>query len=122
MRGTGSAFPVCRTLRKSRGSDRVRHGIEENIVRDKELNSAGRRLDLQDVRECVSSYFASGFRRKQIAADFDSVLNRTMQHGVDHRSMLLGEFDVTRTYGRYRASDLTSQEAWLRDVRTAAEP
>jgi hypothetical protein len=68
VRGTASSFPVCRTLRKSRGPDRVWHDIEENIVRDKELNSA-----CKIVRECVSSYFAGGFSRKQIAADFDAV-------------------------------------------------
>jgi hypothetical protein len=77
---------------------------------------------LQDCPRMRLKLFCRRFQSQTNRSGFRCSLNWTMQHGVDHRSMLFGEFDVTRTYGRYRASDVASQEAWLRDVRTAAEP
>ena len=76
---------------------------------------------MQQVRERVSTYIASGFSHRQIASDFDSVRAWAELHGIDPHSILLGEFGVTRTYGMYRASDPISQEAWMRDVRNEAE-
>jgi endoglucanase len=101
--------------------DRAWHGIEDNIWLEPGLSAADKRRTLQQVRERVSSYFASGFSRKQIAADFDAVLNWAQRHQIDPHSILLGEFGVTRTYGPYRASDPASREAWLHDVRSEAE-
>jgi len=101
--------------------DRVWRGIEQDIWLDTNLNSADRRRALQRTRERLANYFASGFGRSQIAAEFDTVLDWAVQHRIDPNSILLGEFGVTRTYGMYRASDPASQEAWMRDVRVEAE-
>jgi endoglucanase len=101
--------------------DRVWAKIENNIVSDPNITGDERRLALQRVRERVSSYIASGFDRRQIASDFDSVSDWAKLYGIDPSAILLGEFGVTRTYGMYRASDPVSQEAWMHDVRSEAE-
>ena len=107
---------------QSADPDRVWQKIQQNILSDPSITLPDqRRLALQQVRERVSSYIASGFNRRQIASDFDSVHAWAELHGIDPHAILLGEFGVTRTYGMYRASDPISQEAWMRDVRSEAE-
>jgi endoglucanase len=106
---------------QSADPDRVWQRIQQNILTDQGISADERRLALQQVRERVASYIASGFSRRQIASDFDSVRAWAEQHGIDPHAILLGEFGVTRTYGMYRASDPLSQEAWMRDVRSEAE-
>jgi hypothetical protein len=102
--------------------DQVWQTIQKNILEDPTIATGNqRRAALQQVRERVSGYFASGFSRNQIAGDFDLVLKWAQQHRIEPHSILLGEFGVTRTYGIYRASDPASQEAWMRDVRSEAE-
>lgn len=107
---------------QSADPDRVWQKIQQNILSDPSIVLPDqRRLALQQVRDRVSSYIASGFGRRQIASDFDSVRAWAELHNIDARAILLGEFGVTRTYGMYRASDPISQEAWLHDVRREAE-
>jgi endoglucanase len=106
---------------KSRDPNLVWNGIRENIFMDASLNSAEKATALQQAQRHVSDYIASGFGRAQIAADFDEVVSWAERNGIAARSIFLGEFGVTRTYGMYRASDPVSQEAWMRDVRTEAE-
>jgi endoglucanase len=95
--------------------------VEQNIVADKTLDPGDRDRALREVRLRIARYFMSGFGRDDIAAEFDAVFGWAKEHGIDPRSILLGEFGVTRTYGPYRASDAASQEAWMRDVRSEAE-
>ena len=107
---------------QSADPDRVWQKIQQNILSDPSIALPDqRRLALQQVRERVSSYIVSGFSRRQIASDFDSVRVWAELHGIDPHAILLSEFGVTRTYGMYRASDPISQEAWMRDVRSEAE-
>jgi hypothetical protein len=107
---------------QSADPDRVWQKIQQNILSDPSIVLPDqRRLALQQVRDRVSGYIASGFGRRQIASDFDSVSAWAELHNIDTRAILLGEFGVTRTYGMYRASDPISQEAWLHDVRREAE-
>lgn len=107
---------------QSADPDRVWQRIQQNVLNDPSIVlPEQRRLALQQVHERVASYMASGFDRRQIASDFDSMRAWAELHGIDPRSILLGEFGVTRTYGMYRASDPVSMEAWLRDVRSEAE-
>ena len=55
--------------------DRVWHNIQQNILSEPGLTPPEkRRLAWREVRERVSNYFASGFSRRQIASDFNSVL------------------------------------------------
>jgi hypothetical protein len=107
---------------QSADPDQVWQRIQQNILGDPSIVlPEQRRLALQQVRERVAAYLTSGFGRRQIASDFDSVRAWAELHGIDPHAILLGEFGVTRTYGMYRASDPVSQEAWLRDVRSEAE-
>jgi endoglucanase len=100
---------------------RVWDNIERNIINNNALGPTDKHRALKDVRERVSDYFADGFSRAQIAADFDAVLRWTQQSRIDPHSILLGEFGVTRTYGVYRASNPNAQEAWMHDVGVEAE-
>jgi endoglucanase len=95
--------------------------IRANINSDASLTPAERARALVQVREAVTKYFASGFGAARIGADFEMVRRWAIEHAIDPRDILLGEFGVTRTYEFYRASDPASQEAWLRDVRVEAE-
>ncbi len=95
--------------------------IRGNITSDASLSPAERTRALAQVRDAVMKYFASGFGDGRIAADFETVRRWAIDHAIDPHDILLGEFGITRTYGSYRASDPTSQEAWLRDVRVEAE-
>jgi endoglucanase len=113
---SGLPYPVG-----SSDPDRAWGRIRENVFANANLNAVEKARALQQVRERVSKYVATGFSRKNISDDFDSVLNWAKHHDIDPRSILLGEFGATRTYGIYRASDPVSQEAWMRDVRIEAE-
>ena len=106
---------------RSENPEIVWRGIEQNIVQDKSLSPSDRRRALVEVRKRVASYFDAGFDRERISADFDAVSDWAKRNRIDPQSIFLGEFGVTRTYGIYRGSDATSQEAWMRDVRTEAE-
>jgi endoglucanase len=100
---------------------RVWARIQENILADATLNAVDKVRALRETRERIASYFSAGFSRRNIADEFDAVLGWAKRQGVDARSIVLGEFGVTRSYGFYRASDPSAQEAWMRDVRTEAE-
>jgi endoglucanase len=102
--------------------NKVWYTIRQNVLGDPTITTGNERwVALQRVRDRVSSYLSSGFDRSQIVRDFDEVVKWTSRYKIDPRSILLGEFNVTRTYGQYRAADPDSREAWLRDVRSEAE-
>ncbi len=95
--------------------------VASNVDQDAGLDPGARGRALQAALATADDYLASGFGPARVAADFDGVLDWARANEVDPRSVLLGEFGVTRTYGRYRAADPVSRAAWLHDVRTAAE-
>ncbi len=95
--------------------------IASNVDQDTGLDPDARSGALRAALATADDYLASGFGPAQVAKDFDGVLGWARSSGVDPGSILLGEFGVTRTYGRYRAADPVSRAAWLHDVRTAAE-
>jgi endoglucanase len=102
--------------------DRVWRTVQQNYLSDKEsAGAAPSRAELRQIHERVANYLTSGFSRARIAGDLDLVSTWAQQHKIEPRSILLGEFGVTRTYGMYRASDPVSQESWMRDVRDEAE-
>jgi hypothetical protein len=101
--------------------ERAWRRIKDNVLADTGLSGDDKARALQQLRQQLSKYLASGFSRAQIAADFDAVDAWARRHGIDPHAIILGEFGVTRTYGFYRASDPASQEAWMRDVREEAE-
>ena len=95
--------------------------VKLNIDRDATLDSARKTAVRVRARADVLAYRATRFGPGSIDAAFDGVLAWARRHEVDPDRIFLGEFGVTRTYGRYRAADPRSREAWLRDVRKAAE-
>jgi endoglucanase len=95
--------------------------VRDNILADNSLNASDKARVLRQAQERVAEYLASGFSRNDISKEFDAVLDWANRHGIAARSILVGEFGVTRTYGFYRASDPAAQEAWMRDVRVEAE-
>lgn len=101
--------------------ERVWGEVEANIMLESGLSGLERRRALAEVRPKVLAYLAGGYGRERIATDFDAVSAWARRHGVDPQTIFLGEFGVTRTYGRYRAADPAAREAWLRDVRQEAE-
>jgi endoglucanase len=113
---SGLPYPAA-----SGNPNRVWSRIKENVLSDQSLAAADKPRVLQQVRQRVADYFATGFDRSRIAADFDQIKDWAQRHGIDPRAVILGEFGVTRTYGMYRASDAGAQEAWMRDVRSEAE-
>ncbi len=94
--------------------------IEDNILLA-DLSAAERRQAMVETRPKVIAYLDSGFDAAHIARDFDAVASWAHRNGIDDRKILLGEFGVVRSYGRYRGADDASRAAWLRDVRLAAE-
>ena len=92
-----------------------------NVDADATLDPAARRRALGRAERAAEDYLDSDAGPRRIAADFDAVLGWARRWGVPAGAVLLGEFGVTRTYGRYRAADAVSRAAWLRDVRAAAE-
>lgn len=95
--------------------------VRANVESEPGLDSLTRQRTVSAARAFVSAALAEGFDRRRIEAAFDEVAAWAARHGVDKRQILLGEFGACRTYGRYRAADPISREAWLRDVREEAE-
>ncbi|WP_410825897.1 glycoside hydrolase family 5 protein [Methylobacterium sp. sgz302003] len=95
--------------------------VKANVEAEPGLDPMTRRRTVAAARSRTAAALAEGFDRRQIDAAFDEVAAWAARHGVDRTQIFLGEFGVCRTYGRYRASDPISYEAWLRDVHEAAE-
>lgn len=95
--------------------------IEANIDSDATLNLVQKMWTWRKARSEIVDYIKSGFDKKTIDDAFDGVVAFAHRHDIDPKQILLGEFGVTRTYGSYRAADPVSRDAWLRDVRRAAE-
>ena len=101
--------------------DRAWGEVEANILIAGELSALQRRQARAEVRPKLLAYLAGGYGRERIAADFEAVSAWARRHGVNPHAIFLGEFGVTRTYGRYRAANPVARAAWLRDVRQEAE-
>lgn len=95
--------------------------IEERIRADESLGLIERYRILRGAQAAVAAYLATGHDRSHVVRDFDLVSGWARRHGIDPRRVFLGEFGITRTYGRYRAADAATLEAWLGDVRREAE-
>jgi hypothetical protein len=95
--------------------------VKENVLERSDLSSSQRQLIIPRAQAEVSDYLMSRFDVSSIEASFDGVADWARRNGLPPKSIILGEFGVTRTYGGYRAADQISREAWLNDVRQAAE-
>lgn len=95
--------------------------VKVNIDLDASLSPLEKMWTWPRARAEVAAYIASHFDRRSIDQAFDGVIAWARRHQVDPKQVFLGEFGVTRSYGRYRAAEPKSREAWLHDVRTAAE-
>ncbi|MEH3144227.1 MAG: cellulase family glycosylhydrolase [Methylobacterium frigidaeris] len=99
----------------------VLDGVAANVDAASGLDPLQRRRALVQAQERASAYLATRFGPADTARAFDEVRDWARRHGVEPGRIILGEFGATRTYGRYRASDPVSYEAWLSDTREAAE-
>ncbi|RVU21702.1 glycoside hydrolase family 5 protein [Methylobacterium oryzihabitans] len=99
----------------------VLDGVAAAVAAAPGLDPLARRRALSQARERASAYLATRFGPADIARAFDEIRDWAVRHGIGPERVLLGEFGATRTYGRYRASDPVSYEAWLSDTREAAE-
>jgi len=94
--------------------------IEDNLLLA-DLSAGDRRQAMLETRRKFLAYLAEGFDRAHIVRDFDAVSAWADRNGIAPHSVLVGEFGVVRSYGRYRGADAVSRAAWLSDVRTEAE-
>jgi hypothetical protein len=94
--------------------------IEDNLLLA-DLSAAERRQATLETRRKFLAYMAEGFDRARIVRDFDAVAAWASRNDIPPRAILLGEFGVVRSYGRYRGADAASRAAWLGDVRGEAE-
>ncbi|MGE0847659.1 MAG: glycoside hydrolase family 5 protein [Flavobacteriaceae bacterium] len=102
-------------------AETVLKGLDLEVEADAGLSPAARRKALAEARKRLSDYLASGFGRADIDADFDRVAEWAKDHGIAPEHIFLGEFGAVRSFGPYRGAEAISYEAWLRDVREAAE-
>lgn len=95
--------------------------ISSNIAADRSLNASQRTQTETEAREAVARYLEARPGRKHIKTQFERVSEWAKKNGVESTRIFLGEFGVTRTYGRYRASPPAPLGNWLADVREEAE-
>jgi hypothetical protein len=94
--------------------------VEDNILLA-DLSAGERQRAMLETRLKLVEYLSGGYDRARIVRDFEVVAAWARRHGIGMQSILLGEFGVVRTYGRYRGADEISRAGWLSDVRTEAE-
>ena len=95
--------------------------IRRNIEADKAVTLENRASLLAEARKTLMDYLETRPGRAMVAADFKQVADWAKRNGVPQHRIFLGEFGITRSYGRYRASPPEPLENWLSDVRTEAE-
>lgn len=95
--------------------------IERNIRSDSNLQPNLRNALLEEARASLQKYLAARPGRATVKRDFASVEDWAKKNGISTVRLFLGEFGITRTYGRYRASPPEPLGNWLSDVRLEAE-
>lgn len=76
---------------------------------------------LTEAKASLTKYLDARPGRKTIKTHFDGISDWAKRNGVEAHRIFLGEFGITRTYGRYRASPPEPLKNWLGDVRQEAE-
>ncbi|HRK24251.1 MAG TPA: cellulase family glycosylhydrolase [Beijerinckiaceae bacterium] len=95
--------------------------IAGNIGADTALSAAQKKELTSEARTALAKYLEARPGRKTIKAQFDTVVDWAKRNNIANNHIFLGEFGVTRTYGRYRASPPAPLKNWLSDVREEAE-
>ena len=95
--------------------------IAGNIAADTTLAADMRKTLLEEAKASLTKYLAANPGRKTIKGHFDGVEAWAKANGVANHRIFLGEFGVTRTYGRYKASPPEPLGNWLGDVRQETE-
>lgn len=95
--------------------------IAANIAADTTLAAPLRKELTEEARAALAKYLEARPGRKTIKTQFEIVTDWAKRNGVANNRIFLGEFGVTRTYGRYRASPPGPLKNWLADVREEAE-
>jgi len=73
------------------------------------------------AHKLLVDYFQKSFDEHDIGQHFDEVLDWAKTNGIDPTRIFLGEFGVSRTYGKNLGADDDDAARWLGDVRRAAE-
>lgn len=95
--------------------------IERNIKADSSLAADLRETLIGEARDSLKRYLDARPGRATVKRDFEAVTDWTKRFSIPTNRLFLGEFGITRTYGRYRASPPGPLSHWLFDVREEAE-
>ncbi|MCB1487061.1 MAG: cellulase family glycosylhydrolase [Bauldia sp.] len=102
-------------------AEEVMATVEDNVRADSSLGPGEQQAMLAEAAKTVDAYVAGDYDRSRIATDFDAVTAWAGKYGIAPSRILMGEFGVMRTYGRYHGADPVSRGNWLRDIREEAE-
>jgi endoglucanase len=105
---------------KSRSFEEIWAEIERRIELDSDKLS-DKPAVVAEARKRLLDYFSKPNDARTIAEHFDNVLAWARYYRIDPRRILMGEFGVARSYGRYPGAADDDRRRWLEDVRRAAE-
>lgn len=95
--------------------------IESNIKSDAALPADQRGAYLSEARDGLKTYLEARPGRASVKKEFDSLEDWAKRYAIPSHRLFMGEFGITRTYGRYKASPPEPLGNWLSDVRQEAE-
>lgn len=101
--------------------DAARAVLRANILGDASVPAGDKERTLAEAEKTLRAYLDARPGRARVAADFARLDAWAQQHAIALNRVILGEFGITRTYGRYRASAPGTLANWLADVRQEAE-
>jgi hypothetical protein len=88
---------------------------------DLHMTSADKDAEQAKALPLLQAYHQSAFSRQTIADTFDSVKNWARANQIPSERIFVGEFGVTRRYGKYHGAREEERTAWLTDVHDIAE-
>lgn len=95
--------------------------IAANIRADRDLSAADRARMLDEAERLLRAYLDASPGRARVAADFARLTDWAQKNAIPTDRLFMGEFGITRSYGRYKASPPGPLANWLGDVRQEAE-
>jgi hypothetical protein len=88
---------------------------------DLQMSPADKEAEQVKALPLLLTYHKSGFSRQTIAETFESLQRWARANQLPSERIFLGEFGVTRRYGRYHGARDEERLAWLSDVHDIAE-
>jgi hypothetical protein len=102
----------------SRGEAKSAFAKFKNSISNANINDP---IIISSGQKRLSDYFNSQQGPQIINRDFASVSAWAARNGVDRRRIVLGEFGVLKTEGRWHGANVGDAAAWIGAVRAAAE-